>query len=161
MIARCRDEGAIARARAEASGAELTNVHFEVADAARLDARDTFDAAFVFDAIHDQVDPAGVLRCINAALKPGGVFIMKEPRAGDALEDNIGNPFAPILYSVSTLHCMTVSLAHGGAGIGTAFGEQLARQLLSDAGFENVVVEPAPGDPTDAVYITHKAGEAR
>ena len=155
------NESAIGRARAEASGAGLTNVRFEVVDAARLGVTDAFDAVFVFDAIHDQVDPAGVLRCINAALKPGGVFIMKEPRAGDALEDNIGNPFAPILYSCSTLHCMTVSLAHGGAGIGTAFGERLARNLLADAGFENVAVEPAPGDPADGVYITRKAGGAR
>jgi 2-polyprenyl-3-methyl-5-hydroxy-6-metoxy-1,4-benzoquinol methylase len=155
------DDGAIARARAEASGAGLTNVRFEVTDVARLDVTDAFDVVFVFDAIHDQVDPAGVLRCINAALKPGGVFIMKEPRAADALEDNIGNPFAPILYSCSTLHCLTVSLAHGGAGIGTAFGEQLARTMLGDAGFENVAVEPAPGDPGDGVYITRKTGEAR
>ena len=155
------DEGAIARARAEASGAGLTNVRFEVTDVARLDLIDAFEAVFVFDAIHDQVDPAGVLGCINTALKPDGVFIMKEPRAGDALEDNISNPFAPILYSMSTLHWLTVSLAHGGAGIGTAFGEQLARKLLADAGFANVTVEAAPGDPTDSVYIARKAGEAR
>jgi hypothetical protein len=32
---------------------------------------------------------------------------------------------------------------------------------LADAGFENVTVEAAPGDPTDSVYITRKAGEAR
>ena len=154
------DDGAIGRARAEASGAGLNNLSFEVADAARLDVTDSFDVVFVFDAIHDQVDPAGVLRCIHAALKPGGVFIMKEPRAGDELEDNIGNPFAPILYSCSTLHCMTVSLAHGGAGIGTVFGERLARQLLADAGFEIVAVEAAPGDPADGVYITRKSGGA-
>lgn len=152
------DEGAIARARAEAAGAGLTNVRFEVVDAARLSVTDRFDAVFVFDAIHDQVDPAAVLGRINAALKPGGVFVMKEPRFADALEDNIGNPFAPILYSVSTLHCMTVSLAHGGAGIGTAFGEQLARTLLADAGFDVVAMTPAPGDPTDAVYISRRAG---
>ena len=132
------NDGAVARARAEASGAGLTNVRFEVVDAARLDVNNAFDAVFVFDAIHDQVDPAG-----------------------DALEDNIGNPFAPILYSCSTLHCMTVSLAHDGAGIGTAFGEQLARKLLADAGFADVALEPAPGDPTDGVYITRKAREAR
>jgi SAM-dependent methyltransferase len=151
------DDGAIGRARAEASGAGLTNVRFEVADVATLDAAREFDLVFVFDAVHDQVDPAGVLRCIHDALKPGGVFVMKEPRAADALEDNIGNPFAPILYATSTLHCLTVSLAHDGAGIGTAFGEQLARTLLADAGFEDVTVVEAPGDPTDAVYITRKA----
>jgi len=154
------DDAALARGRAEASGAGLANVRYEACDAARLVVAEPFDAVFVFDAIHDQVDPAAVLRGINAALKPGGALLMKEPRAADALEDNIGNPFAPIGYSISTLHCMTVSLAHGGAGIGTAFGQQLACRLLTEAGFEQVRVEEAPGDPTDAVYITHKIGEA-
>lgn len=148
------DEGAIARARAEASGAGLDNVRFEVADVARLDVEGRFDVVFVFDALHDQVDPAGVLAGIRRALTPGGIFVMKEPRAGDTLEENIGNPFAPILYSVSTLHCLTVSLAHDGAGIGTVFGERHARQLLADAGFDDVTVHTAPGDPADAVYAT-------
>ena len=152
------DEGAIARARAEAAGAGLGNVRFEVCDAARLDAdgAGSFDVAFVFDAVHDQVDPAGVLRSIFTALGPGGVLVMKEPHGADSLEGNLGNPFAPVLYGVSTLHCLTVSLAHGGAGIGTVFGEQLARQLLEEAGFVDVSVLPAPGDPSDAVYVAHK-----
>jgi SAM-dependent methyltransferase len=151
------DEGAIARARAEATGAGLGNVTFEICDAARLATRERFDAVFVFDAIHDQVDPGAVLERINAALVDGGVFVMKEPHAADRLEDNIGNPMAPILYSVSTLHCMTVSLAHGGAGIGTMFGEQLARRMLTEAGFSEIEVHPAPGDPADAVYVSRKA----
>ncbi len=151
------DEGAIARARAEAGGAQLTNIHFAVADAARLEVSEPFDAIFVFDALHDQVDPAGVLARIHASLAEDGLFVMKEPHAADRLEDNIAKPMAPILYSVSTLHCMTVSLAHGGAGIGTMFGEQLARGLLEDAGFVDVRVHPAPGDPGDAVYVSRKA----
>jgi len=151
------DDGAIARARAEAGGAGLANVRFEVRDAARLAVDQAFDVAFVFDAIHDQVDPSGVLARIHAALADDGCFVMKEPRAADNLEDNIGNPMAPVLYSVSTLHCMTVSLAHGGAGIGTAFGEQLARRMLADAGFVDIQVHPAPGDPGDAVYVSRKA----
>ena len=44
------DEGAIARARAEAGGAGLTNVRFEVCDAARLEVEQPFDVVFVFDA---------------------------------------------------------------------------------------------------------------
>jgi SAM-dependent methyltransferase len=155
------DEGAIARARAEVEGAGLTNVRFDIVDAAHLDVRDRFDAVFVFDAIHDQVDPAGVLGCIHDALRADGVFVMKEPRFADALEDNIGHPFAPVLYATSTLHCLTVSLAHDGAGIGTAFGEQLARRLLADAGFVVDAVHPDPGDPVDALYVTHKNGAAR
>jgi len=151
------DEGAIARARAEAGGAGLTNVRFVVCDAARLQVDEPFDAVFVFDAVHDQVDPDAVLARIHAALAPSGWFVMKEPHAADALEDNLGNPMAPILYSASTLHCMTVSLAHGGAGIGTMFGEQLARRMLADAGFVDTQVHPAPGDPGDAVYVSRKA----
>jgi SAM-dependent methyltransferase len=151
------DDGAIARARAEAAGAGLTNVTFEVADAARLKVSEPFDVVFVFDAIHDQVDPAGVLARIHDALKPGGRFVMKEPHAADRLEDNMANPLAPVLYSVSTLHCMTVSLAHGGAGIGTMFGEQLARRMLDEAGFTDVHVHTAPGDPGDAIYVSSRA----
>jgi SAM-dependent methyltransferase len=150
------DRGAIARARAEAGGAELTNVSFEVCDVAGLSVAEPFDAVFVFDAMHDQVDPVAVLDRIHAALRPGGVFVMKEPHAADTLEGNLDNPMAPLFYSVSTLHCMTVSLAHGGAGIGTVFGEQLARQMLADAGFVDLQVHSAPGDPPDAVYLSWK-----
>jgi SAM-dependent methyltransferase len=150
------DEHAIARARAEAAGAGLANVTFEVADVARLAVRDRFDVVFVFDAIHDQVQPDAVLTRIADALVPGGLLFMREPHAADTLAGNLANPQAPILYSVSTLHCMTISLAHGGAGIGTAFGEQRARQMLSDAGFGEPDVRPAPGSPLDVVYITRK-----
>lgn len=151
------DEGAVARARAEAGGAGLTNVRFEVCDAAALEVSVPFDVVFVFDAIHDQVDPVGVLDRIQRLLGDRGLFVMKEPHAADALEDNLANPMAPILYSVSTLHCMTVSLAHGGAGIGTMFGEQLALRMLTAAGFDDIQVHPAPGDPGDAVYVSRKA----
>src|SRR5205823_730302 len=67
---------------------------------------------------------------------------------------------APTFFACSTLHCMTVSLAHGGAGIGTVFGEGLARQMLADAGFGEVVVHAAPGDPLNAVYVSSKVTTA-
>jgi len=150
------DEDSIERARIEAAEHGLDNVTFEVRDVVTLPTDPPFDAVFVFDAIHDQVDPRGVLGAIHAALVPGGIFVMKEPRVSSNLEDNVGNPFAPLIYSISTLHCLTVSLAHNGAGLGTAFGEQVARQLLQEAGFGAVEVHEAPGDPTDAVFVTIK-----
>ena len=149
-------DDAIERGRAEAAAAGLTNVSFEIQDVAQLRVDQPFDVVFSFDTIHDQVDPAAVLANIHAALAPGGTYVMVEPHISSNLEDNVGNPFAPLLYGTSTLHCMTISLAHGGAGLGTAFGEQKARQLLADAGFGEVAVNPAPGDPIDAVYVTHK-----
>ena len=150
------DEHAIARARAEATGAGLTNVTFELADVARLAVTVPFDVVFVFDAIHDQVDPDSVLARIHDALVPGGLLFMREPHAADTLAGNLSNPGASMLYSVSTLHCMTVSLAHGGAGIGTVFGELRARRMLADAGFETPGVHPAPGSPFDAVYVARR-----
>ena len=149
-------EDGIARARAEAAAEGLTNADFAVCDVASLTVDDPLDVVFVFLAIHDMVAPAAVLRRIYEALAPGGVFFMKEPRVSSDLAENIGNPFAPLLYSVSTLHCLTVSLAHGGAGLGTAWGEQLALRMLADAGFRDIRVYDAPGDPTDAIFISTK-----
>jgi 2-polyprenyl-3-methyl-5-hydroxy-6-metoxy-1,4-benzoquinol methylase len=151
-------EDAVARARSEAAAAGLTNAAFEVRDAATLAVAEPFDAVFVFDAIHDQVDPAAVLGRIRAALAPGGTFVMVEPRTSSNLEDNLGAPFSPLLYAVSTLHCMTVSLAQGGAGLGAAWGEQTARAMLAEAGFGPVTVHEAPGDPVNAVFVTSRPG---
>ena len=148
------DDAAIARARAGAATRGLRNVCFEVADAAGLQSEQLFDAVFVFNALHDQADPAAVLTKIRAMLRPGGVFLMDEPRVSSNLEDNIGNPLAPFTYAVSSLHCMTVSLAEGGAGLGTAWGEQLALRMLADAGFGAATVHDAPGDPGNAVFVT-------
>ncbi len=127
---------------------------FEQCDAAELQPEEPFDVVVVFNAVHDQVDPAAMLRRAREALVPGGLFVMNEPRMPDALEDNLDNPMAPFTYSVSTLHCMTVSLAHGGAGLGTGWGEQAALRLLDEAGFGDVTVETVPRDPGNALFAT-------
>lgn len=151
------DPFAIERAKAEAAEQGLKNVSFELADILKTAPSQPLDAAFMFDALHDQVDPAGVLAVVHRSLKPGGTFLLKEPHAADDLAGNLGNPMASVMYAVSTLHCLTVSLAHDGAGIGTAFGEGLARRLLQEAGFQDPTVQPAPGHPFDAVYVTRRA----
>ena len=145
---------AIARARSEAAG--LANARFEVRDAARLEVEEPLDVVFTFDAIHDQADPAAVLERIHAALVPGGLFVMVEPRASSDLSGNLDSPLAPFLYGVSTLHCMTVSLAAGGAGLGAAWGEQVALAMLAEAGFGEVTVHEAPGDPLNGVFVTSR-----
>jgi len=145
---------AIARARSEAAG--LANARFEVRDAARLEVEEPLDVVFTFDAIHDQADPAAVLERIHAALVPGGLFVMVEPRASSDLSGNLDSPLAPFLYGVSTLHCMTVSLAAGGAGLGAAWGEQMALAMLAEAGFGEVTVHEAPGDPLNGVFVTSR-----
>jgi SAM-dependent methyltransferase len=150
-------DDALQRARTEAVAMGVTNVSFELCDVTALPATPAFDAIFAFDMVHDQVDPAAVLHQAHAALAPGGVFVMMDIKASSRVEENVENPFAPMLYALSTLHCLTVSLAYDGAGLGTVWGEQLARRMLADAGFTDVAVFDVPDDPLDQLYVARKA----
>jgi SAM-dependent methyltransferase len=146
---------AIERARAEAQGMGLSNARFEVRDVTQLPSDARFDLITSFDAVHDQRDPAAVLRSAAAALAPDGVYLVVEPRASSKLEENVGNPFGSWMYGISVLHCMTVSLADGGAGLGTAWGEQTARNFLTEAGFTSVEAVDAPG-PQNTIYMCRR-----
>ncbi|MDZ7732933.1 MAG: methyltransferase domain-containing protein [Acidimicrobiia bacterium] len=147
----------LAAGRVEATDRGLDNVHFEQRDLLALPDDPPFDAVVAFDVIHDQADPAGVLDRIHRALVPGGALVVMDIKAASRLEDNIGNPFAPLLYAVSTLHCTTVSLAQDGAGLGTVWGEELARQMLAEAGFVDVTVHDVPDDPLNQIYVARGA----
>jgi 2-polyprenyl-3-methyl-5-hydroxy-6-metoxy-1,4-benzoquinol methylase len=143
----------IAGAQKEAAALGLSNVSFELQDVAELDRRDTFDLVLANDAIHDQAKPRTVLAAINAALRPGGTFLMADVRASSKLEDNVTHPLGPYLYMWSLLHCMTVSLAQGGEGLGAMWGEQKAVQYLTEAGFRDVVIESPQQDSVNDYYV--------
>jgi 2-polyprenyl-3-methyl-5-hydroxy-6-metoxy-1,4-benzoquinol methylase len=146
------DEG-LSVGRAEAQRLGLTNASFGAEDVAELDVADAYDVITVFDAIHDQAQPARVLANIARALRPGGVFLMVDIKASSRLEDNIGAPLSAYLYTVSTMHCMSVSLGLDGAGLGTVWGRQLATSMLADAGFTDVAVHEVDGDPLNYYYV--------
>ncbi len=148
-------EDAIAKAIEESTVMELSNAHFEVLDVTRLTGESQFDLITAFDAIHDQVDPVTVLRRVNDALAPDGIFLMIDFKFSSNVAENIGNPFAPLYYGISVMHCMTVSLAEGGAGLGTVWGVQVARRMLAEAGFTHVEVVDSPR-PQNCIYICRK-----
>lgn len=147
---------AIAVARREAEAWELGNVRFEVRDVADLGGTGTFELITAFDAIHDQAHPAAVLGQIADHLAPGGEFLMVDMRASSNLAENLDIPWAPYLYTVSTMHCMTVSLALGGDGLGTVWGVQTAQRMLAEAGFSEVSVETIADDFINAYYIARR-----
>jgi 2-polyprenyl-3-methyl-5-hydroxy-6-metoxy-1,4-benzoquinol methylase len=147
---------AIAVGAREAADLGLTNATFESHNLAELDKRDAYDVITVFDAIHDQAHPARVLENIHRALRPGGVLLMADIKASSRLEDNVGIPMSTYLYTTSLMHCMTVSLALDGAGLGTAWGTQLATAMLGDAGFADVRVAEIESDPINNYYIARK-----
>lgn len=150
-------EEAVAAARAEAAGMGLDNVAFEVRDVAAIDEHDRYDVITTFDAIHDQADPAAVLAGIAAALRPDGVYLCVDIRASSRVENNLDHVLGPFLYTVSTMHCMSVSLAQGGAGLGTVWGEELAREMLTEAGFGRIDVQRVKGDQTNNYYVARLA----
>jgi SAM-dependent methyltransferase len=149
-------EEGLAAGRAESERLGLTNTTFAQYDVAALDIADGYDVITAFDAIHDQAHPAQVLANIYRALRPGGVFLMVDVKASSRLEDNIGVPFASYLYTVSTMHCMSVSLGLEGDGLGTVWGRQLATSMLADAGFGDVQVREIDSDPINNYYIARK-----
>lgn len=147
-------QDAIESARQEAQEYGLENASFEVQDARHFPTEPKFGLITAFDAIHDQVDPQGVLNQIRAALAPDGTFLMLDIKASSDLTENIGMSNAPALYAVSVMHCMTVSLAHDGAGLGTVWGEQLARRMLAEAGFSRVETTD-PHDQMNLIYACY------
>jgi 2-polyprenyl-3-methyl-5-hydroxy-6-metoxy-1,4-benzoquinol methylase len=147
---------AIATARAEAAELRLSNANFMAQDLSVLNATEAFDTIVVFDAIHDQVHPARVLGNIYRALRPGGDLLMVDIKASSELAQNREIPWGSWLYTVSTMHCMTVSLSAGGAGLGTAWGEELAMSMLADAGFTKVNMAQVDSDPFNNFYIARK-----
>jgi SAM-dependent methyltransferase len=148
---------AIARARAEAQEHGITNARFEVKDAATLDEEASYDLITTFDAVHDQADPGAVLKGIAAALREDGVYLMQDIAGSSHHHNNLEHPIGPFLYTISTMHCMTVSLAQGGEGLGAMWGEEKAKEMLEEAGFTRVGIEQLPHDFQNYYYIATKS----
>src|SRR5919112_1730144 len=145
-------EEAIARARDEAQEHGTTNARFEVKDAAALDEEASYDLITTFDAVHDQADPTAVLKGIANALKDDGVYLMQDIAGSSHHNNNLEHPIGPLLYTVSTMHCMTVSLAQDGEGLGAMWGKEKAKEMLEEAGFTEVEVEQLPHDFQNYYY---------
>jgi 2-polyprenyl-3-methyl-5-hydroxy-6-metoxy-1,4-benzoquinol methylase len=123
-------------ARIRAKEADLTNIEFQVADAASLPGGG-YDLVTCFDALHDMPNPGVVARSVLAALAPGGVFMLVEPQSADSVEGNF-HPIGRLCYATSTAVCTPSGLANGGAGLGNQVSDDAWRELLTDAGFTTV-----------------------
>jgi len=150
-------EEGVAAGRKEAKEMGVRNAKFEAQDISKLDGKEQFDLVTVFDAIHDQAKPRQVLKNIHNLLRPGGVFLCTDIAASSHLHENMEHPLAPMMYSVSTMHCMTVSLALNGEGLGTMWGEQKARELFGEAGFRDIETKQVEGDILNNYYIAKKS----
>lgn len=129
----------IERARQSAEGFEKgPRVQFLNQRIEDLEDDEQFDLITAFDCVHDFTDPIAVLVEIRKRLKPNGTFFVVEPKAADRLEDN-QNDIGTMFYGFSVFHCMTQSLAHDGAGLGTCMGPEKTGALMLEAGFDRCV----------------------
>lgn len=148
------DATAFASAEAEERG--LANVRFEQRDLSTFDGDadpDAFDYVTTFDAVHDQARPLALLKGIRRTLRPEGVYLMQDIQGSSHVHENLDHPGAPLLYMISCMHCMTVSLAQGGDGLGAMWGEEKARELLIEAGFSSIEVHLLEHDPFNAYFV--------
>jgi SAM-dependent methyltransferase len=123
----------IEAARERAAEAGVTDrVRFEVQPASGLTG--TYDLVCMFDCLHDMGDPVGAARHVHAALEPDGTWLIVEPFAGDAVEDNL-NPVGRVYYGASTLVCTPASLSQEvGLGLGAQAGEARLRDVVTAGG---------------------------
>ena len=131
------DAASIAEARVAATAtAAGAGARFEQTTSDSLPDREPFDLITLCDVLHDLPAPVPVLRGLKERLAANGVLLVIEPRVADRLEDNL-HPLAAMFYGFSVFHCMTQSLAHGGAGLGACMGPARTRALFAEAGFGN------------------------
>jgi 2-polyprenyl-3-methyl-5-hydroxy-6-metoxy-1,4-benzoquinol methylase len=128
------DDRSIAAAREHAARAGV-DVEFMQAPVEALPLDPPWDLITTFDVVHDLAEPVCALRRIRGALADGGTYLMAEPRVAERLEDNVENPFARMLFGMSSLFCVPQSIAQGGPGLGACWGESGARELAAEAGF--------------------------
>jgi len=152
-------EDAIRHARAAAARAARRNVEFVAADLSDFDRTaeaEAFDFVTTFDAIHDQVRPLNVLKGIHRTLRRDGVYLMQDISGSSHVERDLDHPIGTFLYTISCMHCMTVSLAQGGEGLGAMWGEEKTRDYLERAGFRSVTTHRLPHDIQNNWYVVAK-----
>jgi ubiquinone/menaquinone biosynthesis C-methylase UbiE len=150
---------AIAFARDETSRKNLSNVEFHTVDLSNFDETaesDSFDFITTFDAIHDQARPLRVLQGIHRALKSEGIYLMQDINGTSHVHEDVEHPIGTFLYTCSCMHCMTVSLAQGGEGVGAMWGEEKTREYLRRAGFRSITTHRLVHDIQNNWYVVMK-----
>ncbi|NIR29263.1 MAG: class I SAM-dependent methyltransferase [Gammaproteobacteria bacterium] len=148
-------EEAIAYARREADEKRNSNVQFiarDLSDFDRTAEPGAFDFVTTFDAVHDQKDPKAVLKGIRTSLADDGVYLAQDIKGTSHHHGDRDHPIGPLLYTISCMHCMTVSLAQEGEGLGAMWGKEKALAYFREAGFSDVQVHELEHDFQNYYY---------
>jgi hypothetical protein len=94
-----------------------------------------------------------VLKGIRRALKADGTYLMQDISGTSHVHKDVDHPLGTLLYTVSCMHCMTVSLAQGGEGLGAMWGEEKTHEYLGRAGFSRVETKKLAHDIQNNWYV--------
>jgi ubiquinone/menaquinone biosynthesis C-methylase UbiE len=146
----------IERAGQAAAARGLSNVRFETATATDfpLAGGEAYDLVTVFDALHDMGRPEQAAAHVRRRLKTDGAWMIVEPLAGDALEDNL-NPVGRVYYAMSTAVCVPTAMSQNDAQpLGAQAGPKQLHRTIAAGGFSrcriatqtpfNLVLEAKP-----------------
>lgn len=149
-------EDAVRYASQEARALGNDNTTFRVFDVSGLEHSERpgpYHLITTFDAVHDQKDPLAVLRGIRQALADDGVYLAQDIKGSSHHHSDRDHPIGPLLYTISCMHCMTVSLAQGGEGLGAMWGREKALAYFREAGFRNIDVHELEHDFQNYWYV--------
>ncbi|PMR76492.1 class I SAM-dependent methyltransferase [Billgrantia endophytica] len=147
---------AIGWATERAARRGLTNLRFEQRDLSDFDRTapaQRHDLVTTFDAIHDQAHPLNLLKGIRRTLRGEGVYLAQDIHSSSHHHGDRDHPMGTLLYTLSIMHCMSVSLAQGGEGLGTMWGQEKAREYFAKAGFGNIEVHRLPHDIQNDYWV--------
>lgn len=153
------DQSAEAIAYAQANGIGLDNLEYQrrdLSDFDRTTESEAYDLITTFDAVHDQKAPMSLLKGIHQALAPDGIYLMQDISGTGHVDRDVEHPIGTLLYTISCMHCMTVSLAQGGEGLGAMWGEEMTREYLQRAGFTSVETHTLAHDIQNKWYVVRK-----
>jgi SAM-dependent methyltransferase len=135
------DEASVAEAEGLATDAGVAGqVRFRVADAAELGAAGEggYDAAFIFEALHDMARPVEALEAIRALLADGGVVVVADEKVAESFTAP-GDEIERLNYAFSFWHCLPASRAETpSVAAGTVLRPGTVREWSQRAGFASL-----------------------
>lgn len=123
-----------ARAHAEESGLS-DRVTFHLGGGEALAGDGSYDAGFVFEALHDMPNPVEVLAALRRAVRDDGAVVIMDEAVADRFAPD-GDDVERIMYGYSLFICLPDSLSTpGSVGTGTVMRPAVLERYARDAGF--------------------------
>jgi 2-polyprenyl-3-methyl-5-hydroxy-6-metoxy-1,4-benzoquinol methylase len=131
------DASIVAAQRAAADAGVADRARFELRDAADPTINGDYDLVMAIEMLHDVPDPVGILRTMRSLAGREGAVLVVDERTEETFTVPT-NEMERFFYSFSTLHCLAVSMQHGGAGTGTVIRPDTMHRYATEAGFRTI-----------------------